>query len=461
MSSTYFFSILIIIFSTVIIHLCGSDIIPSIPPLHSSPRSVESPAKASITSTHSGVSSNHLQGNSYYCSIDDMFCIPANYSKFNPPLNPPGEPPAEVQIGLDNFEILKIDDREFTIEINAYFIVKWRDKRIEVHDEAIDYHFSELGHDSTDWVPVELELVDKLWIPDAEILRLKGFTGLSVLNRLQGLWMSKEREVLYVTATRIRFMCPMNFNKFPMDTQTCKFQVGSFNYDNTKMVYRTYYLPLMPNSTESILDYEVEIASLKIEDTFYLPAETGNYSVAGFEMVLNRKVAHYMITYYLPSSLFVVVSWASFLIPSDDIQGRMALLITLFLVLVNIFNAITTNSPKADGLNALQAWVIACIFFIFGALFEYSVILLRMKIKTIRQIRKCLNGNLAAYLAPLANPLGSNVANGGISRPTQGYQGGTNFPAFDPTSKVDLVFLCCFPCLFLIFSIVYVIAFYF
>ena len=67
-----------------------------------------------------------------YCSIDDMFCIPANYSKFNPPLNPPGEPPAEVQIGLDNFEILKIDDREFTIEINAYFIVKWRDKRIEV-----------------------------------------------------------------------------------------------------------------------------------------------------------------------------------------------------------------------------------------------------------------------------------------------------------------------------------------
>ena len=135
--------------------------------------------------------------------------------------------------------------------------------------------------------------------------------------------------------------------------------------------------------------------------------------------------------------------------------------------------------------NAFKKWVSNFrdtlnfkFFFFSGALFEYSVILLRMKIKTIRQIRKCLNGNLAAYLAPLANPLGSNVANGGISRPTQGYQGreirhffhfhhnfffagGTNFPAFDPTSKVDLVFLCCFPCLFLIFSIVYVIAFYF
>ena len=41
----------------------------------------------------------------------------------------------------------------------------------------------------------------------------------------QGLWMSIEYEVLYVLATRIRFMCPMNFNRFPMDQQMCKFQV--------------------------------------------------------------------------------------------------------------------------------------------------------------------------------------------------------------------------------------------
>ena len=68
---------------------------------------------------------------------------------------------------------------------------------------------------------------------------------------------------------------------------------------------------------------------------------------------------------------------------------------------------------------------------------------------------------------------GPAKTNGAGKRETQG---GTTFPAFDPTSKgfqcflfhflficvsVDLVFLCCFPCLFLIFSLVYVIAFYF
>ena len=73
-----------------------------------------------------------------------------------------------------------------------------------------------------------------------------------------------------------------------------------------------------------------------IHCTYVLLHVPGNYSVTGFEMMLTRRMSHYMITYYLPSSLFVVVSWTSFLIPSEDIQGRMALLVTLFLVLVSL-----------------------------------------------------------------------------------------------------------------------------
>ena len=34
-------------------------------------------------------------------------------------------------------------------------------------------------------------------------------------------------------------------------------------------------------------------------------------------MILARHLSHYLITYYLPSGLFVVVSWISFLIPPE------------------------------------------------------------------------------------------------------------------------------------------------
>lgn len=52
-----------------------------------------------------------------------------NCFRYVPPLDP-AKKPMEIAIGFDNFEILKIDDRDFTVEINAYLIVKWKDPRV-------------------------------------------------------------------------------------------------------------------------------------------------------------------------------------------------------------------------------------------------------------------------------------------------------------------------------------------
>ncbi len=40
-------------------------------------------------------------------------------------------------------------------------------------------------HVIPDWLPVEAEVISRLWLPDSEVLRLKGFHSLSVLNKLQ------------------------------------------------------------------------------------------------------------------------------------------------------------------------------------------------------------------------------------------------------------------------------------
>merc|ERR1719322_1224968 len=144
------------------------------------------------------------------------------------------------------------------------------------------------------------------------------------------------------------------------------------------MVFETEsagYLDPIGNSIA--LDYDIKIKRLNPEDQVFLGGSLGNFSLAGFEMVLSRYVSTYIITYYLPSGLFVIVSWISFLIPMEVIPGRMALLVTLFLVLVNIFNTVTTNTPKAEGLTAIEAWMLACILFVFGALIEYAAILFK------------------------------------------------------------------------------------
>ena len=80
-----------------------------------------------------------------------------------------------------------------------------------------------------------------------------------------------------------------------------------------KLIFKDEFTPAKEDAVRSILDYDIEIYSLAPEDKQY-SALNMNYSVAGFRIVLARKMSFYVVTYYLPSGLFVVVSWISFLV---------------------------------------------------------------------------------------------------------------------------------------------------
>ena len=56
-------------------------------------------------------------------------CIPENYQKYDLPLQ---TAPTFVTIGVDIKDIPKVSDKDFSITLNAYFNVKWRDPRLLV-----------------------------------------------------------------------------------------------------------------------------------------------------------------------------------------------------------------------------------------------------------------------------------------------------------------------------------------
>jgi hypothetical protein len=90
--------------------------------------------------------------------------------------------------------------------------------------------------------------------------------------------------------------------------------------------------------------------------------------------------------------LFVMISWISFIIDPKIVPGRMSLLVILLLVIINVFNNVkweklynipdfggfsrsTSPSTGSQQLNAVESFIMTCIFMIFSAIFEYALIL--------------------------------------------------------------------------------------
>ena len=69
----------------------------------------------------------------------------------------------------------------------------------------------------------------------------------------------------------------------------------------------------------------------------------------------------------------------SFAISHENVPGRMALLITLFLCLINIFNTITSDSPYTKSFTSISIWMVVCITLVTSALLQYGIILLFWK----------------------------------------------------------------------------------
>ena len=51
----------------------------------------------------------------------------------------------------------------------------------------------------------------------------------------------------------------------------------------------------------------------------YIVNLAGNYSAYGFEILLSRSLGPFILSVYLPSAMFVMMSWVSFFVPPVNI----------------------------------------------------------------------------------------------------------------------------------------------
>ncbi|XP_023322969.1 gamma-aminobutyric acid receptor subunit gamma-2 [Eurytemora carolleeae] len=195
---------------------------------------------------------------------------------------------------------------------------------------------------------------------------------------MAGLRITMGKEVKYDIKVTIAISCQMDFSQYPFDSHLCTFQVGSYFYDKNSVTCTSEYFDPTRESDflERNLQHSVEFRNLSAEKS-EVRLTSGNYAACGFEIKLVRKHEPLMYQVYIPCVLFVTVSWISFIIDPKVVPGRMSLLSILFLVIINVFNNVRSNAPSSASsrLNAIDKFIMTCIFSIFSAIIEYAIVL--------------------------------------------------------------------------------------
>merc|ERR1719474_2248757 len=127
-------------------------------------------------------------------------------------------------------------------------------------------------------------------------------------------------------------------------------------------------------ANQRVLAFHTDIQKLPKHKTVF-KGSSSNYSVYGFEILLSRSLGPFILSVYLPSAMFVMMSWVSFYVPPDVVPARIVLLVTLCLVLINMFNSTTTRIPVSNAVTAMEVWLLACMLLVFLSLVEYAIIL--------------------------------------------------------------------------------------
>jgi len=335
-----------------------------------------------------------------------IWCLPKDYNLEKHPFSyyylENKSLPWDYQFKFVIDEISNVNDKTQSMMISMYFAVSWLEPRLIINDSAVEWIEDRTGPNNQ--VNESPETLKYLWYPELEIYGLETFTRQKVLKEMSGVRIMKNKTINYELNVHITISCQMNFDDYPLDAHACQFQVGSY-YDTQEVVKCNAHFIYDENRQRS-LQHLIQIEQLPNHfKTVSLPS--GVYSAAGFQVKLQRKQMQFVVQVYLPSAMFVIVSWVSFLVKPEVVPGRMAMLVTLFLVLINIFNSVREQAPISSSLNAVDLYLVVCIFFVFAALIEYAVILLLLKKR--RKPRRTIDEGLMSMFTNTTSTNGSGA----------------------------------------------------
>ena len=215
---------------------------------------------------------------------------------------------------------------------------------------------------------------------------------------LSSIWFHlPSRHVQYSEVFITSLSCDFDFTTYPFDKHVCFVNLKNWIGGSFRIRLNAPKLLTLNSEGDEIggenltisnqrLDYDCMFRSVPSE----IFVENGEkYYKSLIKIDLSRTIKSRQKiegSFHLTTGIFAALSLISFSINADVVPGRMGLLITLYLILVNTY--ISVKAPSNRGFSLIEVWFIGTQAPVLFAILEYGTLLTIKKFCTTKDVIK-------------------------------------------------------------------------
>ncbi|XP_042209304.1 glutamate-gated chloride channel-like [Homarus americanus] len=256
--------------------------------------------------------------------------------------------------------INKIDDYHMEYSVQMTFREQWNDDRLNYSSEGGRIKY------------LTLTETDKIWMPDLFFKNEKTGHFHDIILPNTYIRIYPNGDVLYSIRISLTLSCPMDLKLYPLDTQVCELLMASYGWTTEDLVF------LWEKEEPIQVTKNLHLPRFTLEHfvTEYCNSKTntGEYSCLKVNLIFKREFSYYLIQYYIPCCMLVIVSWVSFWLDQYAVPARVALGVTTLLTMSTQNAGINQSLPPVSYTKAIDVWTGVCLTFVFGALLEFALV---------------------------------------------------------------------------------------
>nr|5OSA_A Chain A, Proton-gated ion channel,Gamma-aminobutyric acid receptor subunit alpha-1,Gamma-aminobutyric acid receptor subunit alpha-1 [synthetic construct]5OSA_B Chain B, Proton-gated ion channel,Gamma-aminobutyric acid receptor subunit alpha-1,Gamma-aminobutyric acid receptor subunit alpha-1 [synthetic construct]5OSA_C Chain C, Proton-gated ion channel,Gamma-aminobutyric acid receptor subunit alpha-1,Gamma-aminobutyric acid receptor subunit alpha-1 [synthetic construct]5OSA_D Chain D, Proton-g len=272
------------------------------------------------------------------------------------PPPPIADEPLTVNTGIYLIECYSLDDKAETFKVNAFLSLSWKDRRL-----AFDPVRS--------GVRVKTYEPEAIWIPEIRFVNVENARDADVVD----ISVSPDGTVQYLERFSARVLSPLDFRRYPFDSQTLHIYLIVRSVDTRNIVLAVDLEKVGKNDDVFLTGWDIESFTAVVKPANFA-LEDRLESKLDYQLRISRQYGYFVIQTYLPCIMTVILSQVSFWLNRESVPARTVFVVTTVLTMTTLSISARNSLPKVAYATAMDWFIAVCYAFVFSALIEFATV---------------------------------------------------------------------------------------